>query len=55
MSIRRSASWIVPALFAPLCGLVVAAAVETPAAPVVATEEAQQVEDRQVKVWARKE
>ncbi len=55
MSIRRSASWIVPALlFVPLA---VAPSADVPAVAVVtaATEETQQVEDRQVKVWSRKE
>lgn len=52
MSIR--ATWLVPALFA------VVAVVQSADAPAVAavaavTEETQQVEDRQVKVWARKE
>ncbi len=49
MSIR--ATWLVPALFAAVA--VVQAADAPPVAPVV--EETQQVEDRQVKVWARKE
>lgn len=50
MSIRRTLG-LVPALFA---AIVIAPAADAPAvAPV--TEETQQVEDRQVKVWARKE
>jgi hypothetical protein len=49
MSIRRSAAWLVPAL---LAAAAIAPAADAPA-PVV--EETQQIEDRQVKVWARKE
>jgi hypothetical protein len=49
MSIR--ATWLVPALFA---AVAVVQAADVPAVAAV-TEETQQVEDRQVKVWARKE
>jgi hypothetical protein len=49
MSIR--ATWLVPALFA---AVAVVQAADAPAVAAVA-EETQQVEDRQVKVWARKE
>ena len=56
MSIRRFASWIVPALCVAISAAPAADAPPTPApAPATAGEETQQVEDRQVKVWARKE
>ncbi len=57
MTIRRFASWIVPALCAAISAAP-AADVLPPApapAPATAGEETQQIEDRQVKVWARKE